>query len=70
MGWADTVKSSALTVLAERTETTGRVSGHTLWTWNPYGVWLSRARPPGEIDAQPSVSDSPAHPRRYTAPRN
>ena len=49
MGWADTVKATALTVLAERTETTGRVSADALWTWNPYDVWLSRVRPTDEI---------------------
>ena len=51
MGWADTVKATALTVLAERTETTGRVSADALWTWNPYDVWLSRVRPTDEIAA-------------------
>lgn len=70
MGWAETVKSTALTVLAERTAPTGRVSADTLWTWNSYDVWLSRVRPPGGIPAQPSVSDSPAQPRRDTAPRD
>ena len=70
MGWADTVKSTALTVLAERTTPTGRVSADTLWTWNPYDVWLSRVRPTGEIAAQPSASDSPTQPRRDTAPRD
>ena len=69
MGWADTVKATALTVLAERTATIGRVSADTLWTWNSHDVWLSRVRPPGVIAAQPSASDSPAQPRRDTAPR-
>ena len=69
MGWADTVKSTALTVLAERTAPTGRVTAETLWTSNPYGVWLSRVRRPGVIAAQPSASDSPAQPRRDSAPR-
>jgi hypothetical protein len=57
MGWADTVKSTALTVLAERTATTGRVSADTLWTWNPHDVWLSRVRPPREIAAPPPEGD-------------
>jgi hypothetical protein len=46
MGWADTVKSTALTVLAERTTPTGRVSADTLWTSKPCGVWLSRVSLP------------------------
>ena len=57
MSWADTVKSTALTVLAERTAPTGRVSADALWTWNPYDVWLSRVRPTGEIAVrQPSAT--------------
>lgn len=70
MGWADTVKSTALTVLAERTTPTGRVSTGALWTWNPYDVWLSRVRPTGESAAQPSAGDSPTQSRRDTAPRD
>ena len=69
MGWADTVKSTALSVLAERTAPTGRASDNTLWTSKPCGVWLSRVSPPGVIAAPPSVSDSPAQPRRDSAPR-
>ena len=54
MGWADTVKATALTVLAERAATTGRVAADALWTWNPYGVWLSGVRPTREIATQPA----------------
>ncbi len=61
MSWADTVKATALTVLAERTETTGRVSADALWTWNPYDVWLSRVRPTDEIAGS---GECPAHSKR------
>ncbi len=70
MGWADTVKATARTVLTERTATTGRVSVDALWTWDPYDVWLSRVRPLGDIAAQPSESDPATQPRRDTAPRD
>lgn len=70
MGWADTVKSTALTVLAERTATTGRVSTDALWTWNAYDVWLSRVRPSREIAALQSQSDPATQPRRDTSPRD
>jgi hypothetical protein len=70
MGWADTVKATALTVLAERTETTGRISARTLWTWSPYEVWLSRVRPSRETAAQPAESDRVTQPLRGTAPRD
>jgi hypothetical protein len=69
MGWADTVKATALTVLAERTETTGRVSAHTLWTWSPYDVWLSRVRPSHETATRPPESNRATQPTRDTAPR-
>lgn len=45
MGWADSVKATALKVLVERKTMTGRAPANSLWTWNPYEVWLSRARP-------------------------
>ncbi len=70
MGWADTVKSTALTVLAERTTPTGRVSTAAPWTWNPYDVWLSRARSTGESAAQPSAGDSATPRLRDTAARD
>ncbi len=69
MGWADTVKATALAVLAERTETTGRNSSHALWNWNPYDVWLSRVRPPRDASEQPAVSDPVTQPRPNAAPR-
>lgn len=69
MGWAETVKATALTVLAERTETTGRVAARTLWTWSPYDVWLSRVRPSRETAARPSESDRATQPPRDTASR-
>jgi hypothetical protein len=70
MGWADTVKATALTVLAERTETTGRVSASTLWAWSPYDVWLSRVRPSREAAAQPAESGRATQSPRDTAPRD
>lgn len=70
MNWADTAKATARTVLAERTATTGRVSRDALWTWNPYDVWLSRVRPPGETAAQPSEVAPATVRRRDTAPRD
>jgi hypothetical protein len=70
MGWADTVKSKALTALAERTTPTGRVSTGALWTWNPYDVWLSRVRPTGESAVSPSAGDSTTPRRRDTAARD
>jgi len=70
MNWADTVKATARTVLAERTATTGRVSVNAPWTWNAYDVWLSRVRPSREIAAQPSEDVPAARTRRDTAPRD
>ena len=70
MGWADTVKSTALAVLAERATPTGRVSTGALWTWNPYDVWLSRVRPTGEGAARPSAGDAATPRRRDTAARD
>jgi hypothetical protein len=69
MNWADTVKATARTVLAERTATTGRVSVDAPWTWNPYDVWLSRARASRETAAQSPEPILAAQTRRDTAPR-
>jgi hypothetical protein len=70
MGWADTVKATALKILAERTETPDRASTNTLWTWSPYDVWLSRVRPPLDSAEQPTVRDPVTQPRPKAAPRD
>jgi hypothetical protein len=65
MGWADTVKSTALAVLAKRTATAGRISVDAPWSWNPHDVWLSRVN--REVDTQSSSSDPTTRPRKGTA---
>jgi hypothetical protein len=67
MRWADTLKTAALTVLAERKASTDPVSVDTPWIWNPYDVWLSRVRPPREFPAQPAVNDPATQSREGTA---
>ncbi len=70
MGWADSVKATALRVLAERKTTTGRAPADSLWTWNPYDVWLSRARPARDAAAQPAENEPVTQPRPNIAPRD
>jgi len=70
MSWADTVKAIALTALAERTSTAGRISADAPWSWNPHDVWLTRIRQPRELTARSSMSEPSTPPHRDTALRD
>lgn len=70
MNWHNTMKATALAILAERTATAGRISVDAPWSWNLHNVWLTRARQPGELTAQASKSDPSVPPRQGPALRN
>jgi hypothetical protein len=55
MSWADTIKKTALTGLAERTATGSRMSGSTPWDWNTHDVWLKRVKQPRARTARSSI---------------
>jgi hypothetical protein len=61
MSWADKVKATALAVLAERTATGASSADDTPWSWHPRGVWLMRARQPGESTTRSSRNE-PSNP--------
>lgn len=69
MHWADTVKSTALAALAERTATAGRSSVVTPWSWSPHEVWLSRAKQSGERAARFLTSEPSTPAAQGLAPR-
>ena len=51
MSWSEAVRAAGLAVLAERPAASDRAPDDTLYRWDPYEIWLSRARPaPGRTD--------------------
>jgi hypothetical protein len=68
MNWADTVKTTALAVLAERTATAARIAVDVPWSWNPHDVWLTRINRPRELPVQASIVD-PSAPSRHGTER-
>lgn len=70
MNWKDTVKATALAILAERTESAGRTSFDTPWSWNPHDLWLTRVKQPRELAACSSMSEQSTPRRQDTAARD
>ena len=64
MSWADTIKKTARTGLAERTVTVARVSDSAPWNWNTHDVWLKRVRQPRARTARSSIG------QQYPPPPN
>lgn len=62
MSWSETVRAAGLAVLAERPATSGRTPDDTPYRWDPYDVWLSRARSSLER-ADPSSVNRASGPR-------
>jgi hypothetical protein len=67
MNWADTLKATALAVLAESTATAARIAVDVPWSWNPHDVWLARARQPRDLGARASKSGPTVAPQ-FTQP--
>ena len=61
--WPDTMKTTALAALAERTAADTRTATDTRWTWDAQLVWLSRVRPSPDLATPKSVSNPATHPR-------
>jgi hypothetical protein len=70
MSWADTLKATALTALARRTSTVGRVSTDAPWSWNMHDAWLTRARQPHSRTAPSSTGEPSSGPYEATAPHD
>jgi hypothetical protein len=54
--WPDTMKTTALAALAERTAADTRTANDTRWNWDAKLVWLSRVRPSRELAAPRSIT--------------
>ena len=67
MNWHDTMKSTAIAALAERTTTAPRLAVDTPWSWNAHDVWLTRAKPPRGITIPSAPSVPTTQPRQGPA---
>lgn len=56
MSWNETVRAAGLAALAERTSPAVRAPRDIPYRWDPYEIWLSRARSAPERAVPSAVS--------------